>query len=251
MIYIGIKYVLSGANERANLKGTFPKYLIGVAFIVLCSTISSAVANIANTDGSNTPEGIVDKGFALAGITIGGGNYSGTPSTNKGNSNYHPTSEAPSYNDTMMNLKDYSDVYSGAVTTKNTYDDKGRISEVIYYDANRQVVGKDEYKYFKGVFESAERVKEIKHVSNDGKEISKEKFDYSDNDGISSTNITTEKNGTKQNLVTVNYRTKENTVASIIKYDIIDNSFFVKPDEYIITDMQTYDDALYEKVMKN
>lgn len=78
MIYIGIKYVLSGANEKANLKGTFSKYLIGVALIVMCSTIASVVANIANTDGSNTASGIVSGGFNLGGLKI----KSGTDSSN-------------------------------------------------------------------------------------------------------------------------------------------------------------------------
>ena len=86
MIYIGIKYVLSGANEKANLKGTFSKYLIGVALIVMCSTIASVVANIANTDGSNTASGIVSGGFNLGGLKIKSGTDSSTQTGGNGSS---------------------------------------------------------------------------------------------------------------------------------------------------------------------
>ena len=50
LIFFGIKYLLAGANEKANLKGMLPKYLIGIALIVLCFTIAKAVANIAGND---------------------------------------------------------------------------------------------------------------------------------------------------------------------------------------------------------
>ena len=59
MIFIVIKYVTSGADERANLKGMLPKYLIGVALIVMCFTIASMVADIA---GNDTAEEIIDVG---------------------------------------------------------------------------------------------------------------------------------------------------------------------------------------------
>lgn len=71
LMWIGIKYMMSGANERANLKGSVSMYLIGVALIVLCSTIASGVAKLADYNGENTAEGIVDEGFRLAGIVIG------------------------------------------------------------------------------------------------------------------------------------------------------------------------------------
>lgn len=69
IIFIGIKYVTSGANERANLKGMIPKYLIGVALIVMCFTIASYVAEIA---GNDTAEEIIDVGAGDA--EIGGSN---------------------------------------------------------------------------------------------------------------------------------------------------------------------------------
>ena len=71
LVFMGIKYVMSGANEKANLKGSASKYLIGVALIVFCSTIAAAAANIANTTGENTNTGIVDKGIEISGIKIG------------------------------------------------------------------------------------------------------------------------------------------------------------------------------------
>lgn len=59
LVFIGIKYVLSGANERANLKGMLPKYLIGIALIVMCFTIAQAVAELA---GNDTAEEIIGVG---------------------------------------------------------------------------------------------------------------------------------------------------------------------------------------------
>lgn len=71
LVFVGVKYVMSGANEKANLKGSASKYLIGVALIVFCSTIAAAAANIANTTGENTSTGIVDKGIEISGLKIG------------------------------------------------------------------------------------------------------------------------------------------------------------------------------------
>ena len=59
MIFIGIKYVMSGADERANLKGMLPRYLIGMALIVMCFTIASMVADLA---GNDTAEEVIDVG---------------------------------------------------------------------------------------------------------------------------------------------------------------------------------------------
>ena len=68
LLWIGVKYVLCSANEKANLKGVFHKYLIGVALIVLCSTIASGVANLAASSGDNTAQGIVNTGIEFSGI---------------------------------------------------------------------------------------------------------------------------------------------------------------------------------------
>ena len=63
IIFIGIKYVLSGANERANLKGILPRYLIGIALIVMCFTIAQAVAKLA---GNNSADDVINAGGAGA-----------------------------------------------------------------------------------------------------------------------------------------------------------------------------------------
>lgn len=62
LIIIGIKYVMSGADEKAEIKGMLPKYLIGIALIVCCSSIAQIVANIAGNDGA---EKIIDTGLKL------------------------------------------------------------------------------------------------------------------------------------------------------------------------------------------
>lgn len=71
LIWIGIKYILSGANERANLKENVRMYIIGVALIVMCSLIAGGVAKMANHSGKNTAEGLIETGFELGGITVG------------------------------------------------------------------------------------------------------------------------------------------------------------------------------------
>lgn len=68
LILLGIKYMFSPANEKANLKGKLVTYAYGVALIVLCSTIAGAVAKVANADGKNTAEGIVQEGIDKSGV---------------------------------------------------------------------------------------------------------------------------------------------------------------------------------------
>ncbi len=54
LFFMGMKYAMSGANEKANLKRTFPLYLTGLGIIVLSSTIASFVAvNVAGNEGSD------------------------------------------------------------------------------------------------------------------------------------------------------------------------------------------------------
>ncbi len=62
LIIIGIKYVMSGADEKAQIKGMLPKYLIGIALIVCCVSIAQVVVNIA---GNNEAAEIIDTGLKL------------------------------------------------------------------------------------------------------------------------------------------------------------------------------------------
>jgi amino acid transporter len=72
MIFIGIKYVTSGANERANIKGMIPKFLIGAALIIMGFTIAKIVADIA---GNDTAKEIIDVGAnAETPDVVGGSN---------------------------------------------------------------------------------------------------------------------------------------------------------------------------------
>jgi uncharacterized membrane protein len=59
IIFIGIKYIMSGANEKASLKGILPKYLIGIVAILFCFTIAKWVAELA---GNDTAEEIIGVG---------------------------------------------------------------------------------------------------------------------------------------------------------------------------------------------
>lgn len=62
LIFIGIKYVTSGANEKANIKGMIPKYLIGIALIVCCTMFVQFFVNIA---GNNTAEEVIGTGQSI------------------------------------------------------------------------------------------------------------------------------------------------------------------------------------------
>lgn len=59
ILFAGIKYMMSPANEKANLKGMLPKYLIGIFAITCCFTIAKLVANVA---GNNQAEDIINVG---------------------------------------------------------------------------------------------------------------------------------------------------------------------------------------------
>ena len=65
ILFFGIKYMLSGANEKANIKGMIPKFIIGVIAITCCFTIAQFVANIT---GNDSAEDIINVGnnFGIA-----------------------------------------------------------------------------------------------------------------------------------------------------------------------------------------
>ena len=50
ILFVGIKYMLSTANEKANIKGILPKLIIGVVAITCCFSIAKFVANVAGND---------------------------------------------------------------------------------------------------------------------------------------------------------------------------------------------------------
>lgn len=58
-IYIGIKYVIAPADEKARLKGMAPKYLLGIGLVVFCFTIASTAAKIS---GNNSADEVIDVG---------------------------------------------------------------------------------------------------------------------------------------------------------------------------------------------
>ena len=76
LLFLGIKYIMSSASDKADLKGKLPAYMIGIAMIVFCFAIAQFVANIA---GNDTAEDIVNVGTELGNHFSGGS--SGTSST--------------------------------------------------------------------------------------------------------------------------------------------------------------------------
>lgn len=53
LIYIGIKYTMSAASERASLKSHLISYVIGAIFIAAASTIAGFIIDIASEIDSN------------------------------------------------------------------------------------------------------------------------------------------------------------------------------------------------------
>lgn len=49
LIYIGIKYTMSAADERATLKGALVKYVIGAILIVAASSVVGMIYNFSNS----------------------------------------------------------------------------------------------------------------------------------------------------------------------------------------------------------
>ena len=60
MIFIGIKYVMSGANEKADIKHMLPVFMVGLFIIILSATISSFFAE--DVAGSEDYNEILDVG---------------------------------------------------------------------------------------------------------------------------------------------------------------------------------------------
>ena len=87
LILVGIKYMFSPTNEKANLKGKLITYVMGVGLIVLCSTLAGAIALVANADGKNTADGVVKEGIEIAGAEV-------TQTTNKGETEAWPKKQS-------------------------------------------------------------------------------------------------------------------------------------------------------------
>ena len=116
LILIGIKYMFSAANEKANLKGKLVTYAYGVALIVLCSVIAGAVAKVANSDGKNTAEGMVEEGVDKSGVEVVEG-----------------TKKEEEATETWPKVEKFRDEYGRLLSTKKTNKD-GSYSEAEYAD---------------------------------------------------------------------------------------------------------------------
>ena len=53
LIYIGIKYTMASANEKADLKNSSIKYLIGAMIIYALSAVFAIIQNIMNDIGGS------------------------------------------------------------------------------------------------------------------------------------------------------------------------------------------------------
>lgn len=52
IIYVGIKYVMASADEKASLKGMFVKIVIGALIIVSATTITNIALSLFSTSGT-------------------------------------------------------------------------------------------------------------------------------------------------------------------------------------------------------
>lgn len=68
-ILMGIKYVISPANEKANIKGKLILFFIGMFLVVMSRIIAQFFAeDIANGDRKNSATGIVQTGMEIGGL---------------------------------------------------------------------------------------------------------------------------------------------------------------------------------------
>ena len=143
MIFGGIKYLMSGADERANLKGMFSKYLIGIALIVLSFTIASGIAELA---GNDTAPDIVEVGKEA------GNHFVGNDDENPFEGSYAVggTPENPYLN--VEKTNNYDGTYTETVTGSNrnggtserTYTYDGDLVEEIEYDSDGNMTSKQQ-----------------------------------------------------------------------------------------------------------
>ena len=70
LAFLGIKYAMSPANEKADVKQGSINYLIGAFFIICASTVANIVVGIAASDGgdaSGLAGSIIQAGQTAAG----------------------------------------------------------------------------------------------------------------------------------------------------------------------------------------
>lgn len=247
LVFMGIKYVMSGAQEKANLKGKFTQYLIGIALIVFCSTIASAVANIASAGGGDAAS-IVDNALKLGGTTAQGGDDTpdqsdGSDEKNENGENtntnikYYPTSAAPKANDKLKNVLEKEGYYDGIETigAPQFHSDGVTVKERTSFAKDGKAITE---KYDKnGNLTSIE-------VKQNGKTVKEASIKYTEYDTISSIQITTKENDEKF-LHTINSRKESGNVAMYSKQKV-ENLGLLKGIDYITVEMDVYTDKLPE-----
>ena len=67
-LFIGAKYMVSAANERAQVKQGLVSFVIGAFLIAGASTIAAVVSGLAAGDSSDLAGTIIDKAKSVAGI---------------------------------------------------------------------------------------------------------------------------------------------------------------------------------------
>lgn len=246
LVFMGIKYVMSGAQEKANLKGSLSKYLIGIALIVFCSTIASAVANIANTDGSNNAEGLIKRALGLGGATVGDPSATDTDpagdvddeNSKDSNVKYYPTAVAPSPDDKLKSVLEKEGYYDNIETVgaPEFYKDGTTVK-------TRTSFAKDGKTITENYDENGKLTSVV--VKENGKETKSAKLEYKDYDTVSSIQVTTEENGKKM-LHTINSKKENGKVAMYSKQEITGN--FMTGYEYTVIDMEIYRDKLPDNI---
>ena len=68
LMVIGVKYVISGASEKANLKSKLPLYLLGM---ILMATAGTTARFLAITAGNQDADTVIDTGIELSGVEVG------------------------------------------------------------------------------------------------------------------------------------------------------------------------------------
>lgn len=62
LVYIGIKYIMASASEKADLKGALVKYVVGAIIIVFATTIASWVFSLNSGASSESSSNLAPVG---------------------------------------------------------------------------------------------------------------------------------------------------------------------------------------------
>lgn len=151
LIFFGIKYLLSAANARADIKKKIFPFIAGVILISLCVTIAQNISEIGTRgEEGDASTSFIDKAIALSGITI--------------------SDKAAMQQTTNVKVNEENGIIK---STEYTYLDGSYMVET-YHDANGKLIATQTY--YDGEGTAAENRTQTISYDNDGKKASEKKY---------------------------------------------------------------------------